>query len=258
MNPQAVAAVLDLMADDDPAVREPLLGQLAGDPHLLDAVWLAAEHRGTVNPALIDLVVHADAQALVDAFSAADDLESGLWLLHRLIGPRHDHALAGRRALDALACRIPDGANAWDIARFLADLGFAGDRATYDDPRNSLIGDVLERRAGLPIALVALWLLLCRRRGIHAWAVALPGHVVGGFPNGDAEAWVDCFAGARMIDRQRLDIIARAAGETGAGPYLKPASDRALLRRAVRNLVLSWLRRGDKLRATIASAMAAG
>jgi regulator of sirC expression with transglutaminase-like and TPR domain len=245
-------AVLALLEDPDPQVRASVQQHLASDPALFDVVWMAATAAGQPSDTLAELAVQADAQALADAYAACEDLEAGLWLLSRLGRPRIDHAAAGRTAIDALAARLAP-TTPLEAARGLADLGFIGDRSTYDDPANSMLDQVLERRVGLPLTLVALWVLVCRRCGLPAWAVALPGHVVGGHSAG----FVDCFAGGADIGRSRLDRIAQAAGEQGAGPWLAPAEPRGLLRRAARNLVLSYLRRGDRVRAAISSALAA-
>ncbi len=44
--------------------------------------------------------------------------------------------------------------------------GFRGERERYDDPRNSMLNVVLERRRGLPILLSVLYVATARRAGI--------------------------------------------------------------------------------------------
>lgn len=251
--PAAVAALVGLLADDQAAPA--ICARLEHEPALLDRVWAAS---GAEPPAvLVDLVLRHDAETLLDAFAACDDLEAGAWLLARLHHPRTDHAAAGAPQLDALAARAA-AAGAADAGAVAAHLcgacGFAGDRVAYDDPRNSYLPCVLERRQGLPIALTALWMLVCRRLGCAAEAVALPGHVVGRWSGG----YVDLFADGRALTRDELDLRARLAGGRDASAWLAAASDRALLRRMARNLTLSYLRRQDATRASIAHGMASG
>ena len=83
-----------------------------------------------------------------------------------------------RPSLDELAagCAEPtfDG-----LRRHLFDeLGFAGDAEHYDDPRNSFLDVVLERRRGLPILLATVMIEVGRRAGVarrrHRDADALP------------------------------------------------------------------------------------
>lgn len=251
-------AILSLLADPDPLVRESLQNRLARDRTLLDRCWSAA---GDEPPAALEeLVLAADAEDLVDAFAAVEDLESGAWILPRLHRPRVDYRTPGSAALDALAQRVrqqdpaPTGGS---LATFLGqDCGFAGDRADYHNPANSFLPCVLERRCGLPIALTVLWMLVGRRLGLQLEAIAAPGHVVGRWHDGQDIVYVDLFAAGQRITLDQLDARVRAAGEISVTPYLAAASDRALLRRMARNLVHAYTQRGDQLRATIARGLA--
>lgn len=261
--PRELAALIDLLGDPDPAVVGALASRLESDSHLLDRVWLTAEAAGPIPEPLAMIALRADAEALVDAYAAAEDLETGVWLLARLHLPRTDHRAHGAPQLDALAARVanliadgasPDGRTS---ARFLCEAcGFAGDREAYDDPANSFLPQVLERRLGLPIALTVLWMLIGRRLGLTCEGIALPGHVLGRWAANGAVGYLDLFAGGREVERQQLDLRARLAGEQSAEPYLAAASDRALLKRLARNLAVAYLKREDQLRATIAHALA--
>jgi regulator of sirC expression with transglutaminase-like and TPR domain len=53
---------------------------------------------------------------------------------------------------------------------------FTGNRERYDDPRNSFLNEVLERRTGIPISLAAVYLEVARRAGIAVSGVNFPGH----------------------------------------------------------------------------------
>jgi hypothetical protein len=249
----SIEALLQLLDDPDPAVHEALVNRLSGDAELLGQAWTLALARGSQPAALTDLVLRQDAEALVDAFAEAEHLEAGVWLLPRIDLPRHDYRTAGMRALDDLAQRTASATDAWAVARFLCDdCGFSGAKQDYDHPLNSLLPSVLERRVGLPISLVALWVLVCRRLELACEPIALPGHVVGRWPGG----YIDLFDHGRRIAREDLDVRAQAVGEVSAAPYLAPASDRALLRRMARNLVHAYVKQNDRLRATIAHGLA--
>lgn len=251
----SIDALLSLLEDPDPRIHDPITARLGADGALLDEAWARASERGVPPRALVMLVLRADAEALVDAFAGAEDLESGAWILARLHEPRQDHRTPGMAALDQLAARVrASGAcDGGQLATFLCGAcGFGGAERDYDDPRNSYLPVVLERRVGLPIALTTLWLLLARRLGIAADAIAMPGHVLGRWSGG----YLDLFSCGVGITRADLDRRARAAGEPSAGPFLAPASDRALLKRMARNLVHGYSKRGDQVRATIAHGMA--
>jgi regulator of sirC expression with transglutaminase-like and TPR domain len=54
--------------------------------------------------------------------------------------------------------------------------GFAGNREYYDDPRNSFLNEVLDRRTGIPITLAVVYLELAHRAGLNIMGVNFPGH----------------------------------------------------------------------------------
>jgi regulator of sirC expression with transglutaminase-like and TPR domain len=53
---------------------------------------------------------------------------------------------------------------------------FTGNRTRYDDPRNSFLNEVLDRRTGIPISLAVVYLEVARRAGVHVAGVNFPGH----------------------------------------------------------------------------------
>ena len=54
--------------------------------------------------------------------------------------------------------------------------GFAGNRTHYDDPRNSFLNDVIDRRTGIPITLALVYIEVSRRAGVRIDGVNFPGH----------------------------------------------------------------------------------
>ena len=261
--PGELAALVTLLEDSDPDISAALTTRLEADATLLDQTWLCALKRGEIPPCLEEIVLRCDAEALVDAFAAAEDLETGCWLLARLHQPRRDHRAAGALQLDALAARVAerivagDTADGRTVAAFLCGAcGFTGNRESWDDPRNSYLPEVLERRLGLPISLTVLWQLVGRRLNLTCEAIALPGHVLGRWVSPEGSGYLDLFGGGVALNRHDLEMRAKLAGEHSAEPYLAAASDRALLKRLARNLAMAYLRVGDGLRATIAHALA--
>lgn len=56
------------------------------------------------------------------------------------------------------------------------ELGFSGNREQYDDPRNSFLNEVLDRRTGIPISLAVIYLEVGRSAGVPLEGVNFPGH----------------------------------------------------------------------------------
>ena len=66
------------------------------------------------------------------------------------------------RARYAAADSLP--ASLANLSQYVfGDLGFRGNRAHYDDPRNSYLNEVLDRRLGIPITLAVVYLELGKR-----------------------------------------------------------------------------------------------
>ncbi|MEO8587343.1 MAG: transglutaminase-like domain-containing protein, partial [Acidobacteriota bacterium] len=135
------------------------------------------------------------------------------------------------------------------LARVLAEeLGFAGDEDDYYDPRNVLLGPLLERRKGMPILLSVVWMEVGRRAGIPVAGIGLPGHFIVrvGPPPGTL---ADPFAGGvpLTVDDCRRKVKALAGGRVPwRAEYLRQMEIPALLERVLRNLSGCRGRTGDE------------
>ena len=91
-----------------------------------------------------------------------------------------------RRACAAAAAprrEIPPHVDPALFARVLAlndflfdDERFVGNDVQYDDPRNSFLNEVLDRRTGIPITLALVYMEVARRAGLDVEGVNFPGH----------------------------------------------------------------------------------
>ncbi len=130
------------------------------------------------------------------------------------------------------------------VVAALRASGVVGDRATYDDPRNSFLHEVLDRRVGLPIALSALTVAVARRAGMRLWPVAMPGHVIVADFSGASARYLDPFDdwAARTFD-ECAEIVRLAAGVALTRELLEPTPPEAIIRRMLVNLTVSYMRR---------------
>lgn len=126
----------------------------------------------------------------------------------------------------------------------LRAMELRGDRSTYDDPRNSFVHEVLDRRLGLPIALSAITVAVAARIGVPVVPIALPGHVLVADVSGYAPRYVDPFDdwADRTVD-DCAEIVRMVAGTPLAPEHLAPASPRQIVRRMLVNLTGSYIRR---------------
>jgi regulator of sirC expression with transglutaminase-like and TPR domain len=149
--------------------------------------------------------------------------------------------------LDDLAEGVPEPTFDGVRRHLFVELGFAGDRATYHDPRNSFLPDVLDRRLGIPISLAVLMLEVGRRVGVGVDGIGLPGHFVVR-SSSDPDRYVDAYDGGRELDadgcRRLVELV--APGVPWDDAYLLPASPRDIVTRVLANLAGSYRRAGDR------------
>lgn len=102
------------------------------------------------------------------------------------------------------------------------DEGFTGNPTQYDDPRNSFLPDVMERRTGLPIALAVVYIEVGRRAGVQLEGVSFPGHFLvrhhgGGRRSAERDLIVDPFHGGAVLGPSDLRALLRkVAGDDAA------------------------------------------
>jgi len=155
--------------------------------------------------------------------------------------PLVEHAATPSAAVDAL-----------NHALFELE-GFCGNQEQYDDPRNSFLDEVLERRRGLPITLSVLYVEIARRLGLEAYGVGFPGHflakVVGVSDVPERERIVDPFFGTMLSLDDCAERVRAAAGEDVDLDldWLRPVTAIEIYTRMLNNLKLGYLRQGDGL-----------
>jgi regulator of sirC expression with transglutaminase-like and TPR domain len=159
----------------------------------------------------------------------------------------------GRELLPRLAGANTDRERAERLVSFLhGEKGFTGNREHYDDPRNSFLNEVLERRRGLPITLSIVYLETGRRAGLPVSGIGFPGHFLARIGAGDAPIVIDAFEG-RIATRADCEARLRAAlGPRAAfdpALHLRAATPREILVRLLGNLKHLYVRTRDYERA---------
>jgi regulator of sirC expression with transglutaminase-like and TPR domain len=132
------------------------------------------------------------------------------------------------------------------------DLGFKGNVDNYDDPRNSYLDDVLERKLGIPLTLSILFIEVARRAGLHAEGVGLPGHFIVRIEEAGRRLLVDPFHGGHIITIEDCkELVVRTTGRASLfrKDSVDTATPRAMLTRLLLNLKRIHLAQGDYIRA---------
>lgn len=142
--------------------------------------------------------------------------------------------------IDALA----EAARRDGVVAALRGSGVRGDSGSYDDPRNSFLDQVLERRRGLPIALATLTLAVAARVGVPLAGIGLPGHFVVADRSGPEPAYLDPFDWWAPLTREDCArLVTATAGMPWDDRFLRPVGPREIVARTLANLKGSYLRR---------------
>jgi len=116
---------------------------------------------------------------------------------------------------------------------------YAGNREDYDDPRNSFLNEVMDRRLGIPILLSLVYLETARRARLPAFGINLPGHFLIGYPTRGQGLRLDPYDGGRLLsERDCAERVAKIfGGKMSLTPeHLQPVVPRAILVRLLTNL----------------------
>ena len=180
------------------------------------------------------------------------DFERSLFLLARHHTPRLDPR-PYQRALDAMASEVSRRAKGMTdpIERALVlpaylgrELDYGGNIGEFHHPDNIHLHRAIERRAGMPLTLCAIYLFVARRAGIRAALLPLPGHVmlrlhghqrsviIDPYHKGQARSERDC---RKYLDKNGLPF---------QPAWLRDADDASMFRRQLMNLLRSAQMRG--------------
>jgi regulator of sirC expression with transglutaminase-like and TPR domain len=185
------------------------------------------------------------------------DLSEAALVIAKLEYPRLDPATTvsalhdlGLRAAERLAGlrEAPVRTRIAELNRLLfVDENFSGNRAAYDDFRNSLLNVVLERRLGIPISLGLVYMEVARRAGLEVHGVAFPGHFLLRVPadaGDDLAVILDPFNGGRELDEAACRaLLTSHVGDDDAFDWrlLHPCSSRQWIARMLNNLKRTYV-----------------
>jgi regulator of sirC expression with transglutaminase-like and TPR domain len=134
---------------------------------------------------------------------------------------------------------------------------FVGNDIQYEDPRNSFLNEVLDRRTGIPVTLALVYMEVARRAGVVVEGVNMPGHFLVRCPAKrgtrfagrsaalhDRDLIVDAHHGAFLTDDACSELLRRHAGEEAVWDVhlLSHATKAQILVRMLLNLKRVYVR----------------
>jgi regulator of sirC expression with transglutaminase-like and TPR domain len=264
--PETVEALRRLLDDPTPQVREALTEEFRrlGQPAL---AWL----RQTADTGGRELSPHArrflrdlggeDTVAMFRELirSFRYELETGLLLLERTIYPATGAAdthgfldTAAARCRQLLLIPATPRERCLVVSRVLFhEYKFRGDAENYHDPRNSFLGQVIQRRRGIPLTLSILYILVAQRCGLELEPVGLPGRFMAGCYTGDEPFFIDAYESGAFRSEHDLRTYFRQLEMPFDPGVLMPSPVGEVLARCCRNLVNQYTAARDHTKAKL-------
>jgi regulator of sirC expression with transglutaminase-like and TPR domain len=130
------------------------------------------------------------------------------------------------------------------------ELHFVGNEVDYEDPRNSFLNEVLDRRTGIPITLALLYMEVARRAGLHVEGINFPGHFLLRCPPRRGQPYsegliIDAFHGGAMLSEDACrELLRLNAGDDAVfDSHLQGHATKAqILARMLLNLKRTYVR----------------
>jgi regulator of sirC expression with transglutaminase-like and TPR domain len=189
------------------------------------------------------------------------DLEAGALLIDRFGDPLRDHVPV-RCALDDLATELGrrlDGVSRPKptieiLTSYLFDeAGLRGNTDDYEDPENSYLSRVVERKLGIPVSLSVVMLLVARRLRLPLVGIGMPGHFIVRYGASESGPYLDAFGRGKVLTRDECVEWLRASGFEFEPRMLRPVDSRQIVARMLRNLVAVFSKRGAAAEVAILS-----
>lgn len=186
-----------------------------------------------------------------------EDLEEGVFLISEMGDPGASYADL-KKYLDRIAERVEvlflenhsilsDETKVQILIRVLAgEEGLAGDDVEYDNPENSFLTHVVQKKVGIPISLAIVYILVGRRLGLPIYGTNMPFHFLLLYDSPDYTTYIDPFHSGIILDRSTCERFLETHGFEPTPKYFARTSTSSILRRMFRNLINIYRKNGWK------------
>ena len=183
--------------------------------------------------------------------SGSENLIEGMWLLNSYQYPDADLQVLNR-AIEQLRFEVwtllkpemhpADQVQALNYVLFKTHK-FAANTQNFHSPANSMLQRVLETRRGNPLTLCVIYLLVAQRLNLPIYGVNLPNLFVLTYRLDDLDVepfYINCYNRGLVLSRTDIEHYVAQLNLTPNDIFYEPCSHIDIVRRALRNLQLSF------------------
>jgi regulator of sirC expression with transglutaminase-like and TPR domain len=271
MTSSEIKALLSLLDDPDPDIAAHVQAQISslGEdlvPHLEEAWEASADPEEQQHFA--DLVHRLQFEGLQRRLATwretgAEDLLEGMWLVNQYQFPTTDRATL-HRLLDEYYYEawvmMRSEMHPYDQVKTLnyvlfRQARFSANTQNFHSPSNSALSRVLESHRGNPLTLCVIYMLIARRLGMPVFGVNLPNLFIltwkpeQGSGSGYAQFYINAYNRGLLLTRADIETYVKQLSLPLSDIYFEPCSNLDIVRRAFRNLALSFEKSNEPQRA---------
>ncbi|MCE2732771.1 MAG: transglutaminase-like domain-containing protein [Flammeovirgaceae bacterium] len=265
MSDSELKALVSLLDDDDDKIVNQVENKIKSLGQEI-IPFLEREWESTFNPGLqrkIEDLIHTLQYKLLkermEAWyqSEEQDLLTGMWLIATYQYPDFELEKL-KRDLDEIYREVwlefrPD-LHPFDQIKvvnsvFFSKLKFGANTKNFHSPGNSLLNIVLETRKGNPISLCIIYLYVAQKLQLPVYGVNLPNLFVLTYKNESNQFYINVFNRGLIFSKTDVENYIHELRLTPQNSFFEPCANLEIVRRSLRNLVMSFDKMGEHAKA---------
>jgi regulator of sirC expression with transglutaminase-like and TPR domain len=127
-------------------------------------------------------------------------------------------------------------------------LKFSANTKNFHAPGNSMINIALESRKGNPITLCAIYMLVAQKLKMPVYGVNLPNLFILTYKTNDIQFYINAFNRGLIFSKNDIDNYISHLHINPLEIFYQPCSNLDIVKRALRNLIISFEKIGDHQR----------
>lgn len=132
---------------------------------------------------------------------------------------------------------------------FFNKLKFGANSKNFHSPGNSMINVVLESRRGNPITLCVIYLLVAQKLKLPIYGVNLPNLFILTYKDDNHQFYINTFNRGLIFSKQDIENYINELHLVPQKSFFEPCDSLEIVRRALRNLVMSFEKMGEHAKA---------
>jgi regulator of sirC expression with transglutaminase-like and TPR domain len=125
------------------------------------------------------------------------------------------------------------------------NLKFSANTKNFHSPSNSMINVVLETKKGNPISLCVIYMLVAQKLKMPVYGVNLPNLFILTYKDKDSQFYINAFNKGLIFSKADIDNYISHLNLNQMEIFYEPCSNLEILKRVLRNLVVSFEKVGD-------------